>query len=69
MNLYTNTMPFDTGFSPESTKVIPVGATFGLIAVNCGGMLLKPPKNSGCEVLHVMPEIFKMAFKEVELGE
>jgi hypothetical protein len=69
LNLYTNTIPFDTGFSKETTSIIPVGSTFGLISVNCGGFLLRPPKSAKEEVLHVMPEIFKLAFKEVELTE
>lgn len=69
MNLYTNTIPFDTGYGPDKKKLIPVGSTFALAAVNGGGYLLIPPKSTGCEMIHVMPEIFNAAFKEVELTE
>ncbi len=70
LNLYTNTIPFDTGYGPDNkVKLIPVGSTFAMIAVNGGGYLLKPPKSTGCEFIHVMPEIFNAAFKEVELTE
>ena len=64
LNLYTNTLPFDTGYSPDNQEtIIPAGSTFGLIAVNGGGFILKPPKIAKCENLHVMPDIFKVAFK------
>ncbi len=70
LNLYTNTLPFDTGFVPNNEEnIIPVGHTFRLIAVNCGGFILKTPKRANCESVHVMPEVFKLAFKEVELDE
>lgn len=70
MNLYTNTLPFDTGYSHDSKEnIIPAGHTFGLIAVSCGGFILKTPKRANCESVHVMPAIFEIAFKEVELGE
>lgn len=70
LNLYTNTIPFDIGYGPENkTKLIPSGSTFALIAVNGGGFLLKPPKDANCEFIHVMPEIFNIAFKEVDLTD
>jgi len=70
LNLYTNTMPFDTGFSQKNEEnIIPAGHTFGLIAANCAGFILKAPKRANCETIHVMPEVFKVAFKEVDLTE
>ena len=70
MNLYTNTLPFFASYSPDHKQIIiPVGSTFGLVAVNCCGFILKPPKSISGETEHVMPEIFKIAFKEVEPGE
>ncbi len=70
MNLYTNTIPFDIGYvAGDKDKIIHAGSTFALIAVNGGGFLLKPPKGANCEFVNVLPEIFKIAFKEVELGE
>lgn len=49
--------------------IVPAGHTFGLIAVSCGGFILKAPKCANAEIVHVMPEIFKIAFKEVDLDE
>ena len=66
MHLYTNTLPFDIGYSPDNKEtIIPAGSTFGLVAVNCSGFILKPPKDAKCESVHVMIDIFKFAFKEV----
>ncbi len=70
LNLYTNTLPLNTGATlSDKENTIPVGHTFGLIAVSCGGFILKTPKCANCESVHVMPEVFKIAFKEVDLDE
>lgn len=68
MNLYTNTIPFDI-CAVGKNSIIPVGSTFALVAVNSFGFLLKPPKNTECEIVHVVVDVFNIAFKEVELGE
>ena len=68
MNLYTNTIPFDI-CAVGKNSIIPAGSTFALVAVNSFGFAKAAKKNTECEIVHVVADVFNIAFKEVELGE
>lgn len=67
MTFYTNVIPviIDSGLKEE--RSIPIGSTFSLVGVDGFGLRVKAPKSFGDGHLHIHAEIFKMAFKELDI--
>jgi hypothetical protein len=73
MKLYTNIMPFSFMWGRDKPVFIPVGTTFAAIGADLTGVIIEQVSNlnkdKDSEVLNinsVNPDIFKIAFKEVE---